>query len=359
VRRPHLALPFLLLVGIATVFAAAATSGTTAKTTTPTAKQLCGSKSIKMAYVDGFGGNAWRKIVRAEFTDELSACKNVKVKYAQANGDTQRYISLINSFVAQGYDAIVTFDDAGHAALGALHNAYKAGVIVVPWNADPGGVVGHDYTDFVGLDKARSGTLLAKWISQVLKGQGSTIYVGGIPGNPSSADTLAGAKKELAKHAGIKLLSPNPVDTNWDPAQEQKVMAGLIAKYPKIGALMSDYGVASLGGIRAYQAAHKRVPPLATYSSDNEVGCTYQKIHKSDPTFQIMSLDGSTRPVRIAARKALAAVNHMKDAESSTAELFVFFDSLHGKTPPCDRSLPPDADLSAALTKAQLKALFK
>jgi ribose transport system substrate-binding protein len=44
-----------------------------------TAKELCGDKPIKMAHVDGFGGNSWRRITKAELADEMSACPNVKI----------------------------------------------------------------------------------------------------------------------------------------------------------------------------------------------------------------------------------------------------------------------------------------
>src|ERR1700677_1739559 len=44
--------------------------------------KFCGTKPIKVALADGWGGNYWRHITRAEFEDEASKCKNItETKY--------------------------------------------------------------------------------------------------------------------------------------------------------------------------------------------------------------------------------------------------------------------------------------
>src|SRR5579862_5272602 len=50
--------------------------------------KVCGTKKIKVAYADGWGGNYWRHITRAEFEDEASKCPNItEVKYTDGEGD--------------------------------------------------------------------------------------------------------------------------------------------------------------------------------------------------------------------------------------------------------------------------------
>ena len=39
--------------------------------------KFCGTKPITVAYSDGWGGNYWRHLARAEFEDEASKCKNI------------------------------------------------------------------------------------------------------------------------------------------------------------------------------------------------------------------------------------------------------------------------------------------
>jgi len=65
------------------------------------------------------------------------------------------------------------------------------------------------------------------------------IVFGGSPGN-NFTNTLKAAWTEVwAKYPGIKVLE-GPIDTNWDPAQYQQIMAGLLAKYPQIDAVYTS-----------------------------------------------------------------------------------------------------------------------
>ena len=39
--------------------------------------EFCGTEPVKVGINDGFGGNSWRKITRAEAEDEASKCPNI------------------------------------------------------------------------------------------------------------------------------------------------------------------------------------------------------------------------------------------------------------------------------------------
>jgi ribose transport system substrate-binding protein len=326
----------------------------------PTLAGFCGKKDVSVAYVDGFGANSWRKTSLAELNDEASKCPNVKVQYFNAGGDSAKYTSAINTAIAKGVNAIVTYDDFGNAVVPALRKAFKAGIAVVPYIADPQGQPGQDYTVFVAEDLAGIGARWADFVNTALKGKGNVIMLGGTPGNTASPTYLGGYKKQAGNYAGLKLLNENPVDTNWDPVQAQRVMSGLISKYPDLQAIISDYGGGTVvGAIRAYINAGKKLPPIATGSSSNELGCLWRKYRTSNPDFQLFSADRTTYTIRIALRKAVAAAQSLKDPESATFAVPTFVDTLSGKLPPCDRSLPPDADLSSTLGKAKLATVLK
>ena len=323
--------------------------------------QLCGDRPIKVAHVAGFGANSWRKITQAELVDELSACPNVSVEYTQADSDLQKYITAINSYTAKGFDAIVTYDDFGSQALNALKNAHDAGVVVVPYIADPGGTVGVDYDGYVQYDFDTEGDTMAKWLNDQLEPGGKILFSGGLPGGSPSTVALWDGLMETASELGnpFSPLTNEPQPSNWDAAYEQRAMAGALTKYPEIDALVSDYGVASKGGVRAFVNAGRPIPPLATSATDNELGCMWLQYHESNPDFHLLTLDGTTTVVRIAARKALAAVNGLPDNEPEQFELPTFIDTRNGKLPTCREDLPPDADLSSALSPDQLQAVFQ
>jgi ribose transport system substrate-binding protein len=320
--------------------------------------ELCGEEPLRIALVDGFGGNSWRKIVRAELDDELKDCDNVEeVSYSQAGGDIQKYNSAVNSFAAQGYDIILTYDDFGSQALPALRKAQQSGVVVVPYITDVGGTAGEDYAANILTDIDTAGQQLSEWVDKQIGGSGNVLLMGGVPGNPTSQHWLKATMSTTAP--GIRWLQDKPVDTNWDPAQYQRVTSGLISKYPKIDAIFSDYGAGSAAEVRAFISAGKPHPPLATSAASNELGCLYQQQKAKWPDFQMIWIDGTTRVVRWAARRALATVNDIELSDPTTVKMYPFVDTTAGREPACRRDLPPDADLSSGLDEEELAALFQ
>ncbi|SQD97727.1 conserved exported hypothetical protein [Parafrankia sp. Ea1.12] len=323
-------------------------------------QQLCGDRPLKIAHVAGFGGNSWRRITQAELADELSACDNVTLKYTQTDGDLQKYITAINSYTAQGFDAIITYDDFGSQALSALQQAHQAGVVVVPYISDPGGKVGVDYDGYVQYNFDTEGDAMTRWLAKIVDPGARMLFTGGLAGGSPSTLALFEAVRQTSEEMGdpVTSLTDQPVPSSWDPAYMQRAAAGALAKYSQIDAIVSDYGNADKGTIRAFVNAGRSIPPLATSATDNELGCMWVDLHEANPDFELFTLDGTTTVVRIAARKALAALGKLPDNEPTNFDLKVFVDTVNGKLPTCRKDLPPDADLSSALSPEKLAAVF-
>ena len=78
---------------------------------------------LKVGLADGFGGNIARQIFKMEFILQALTYPEIgEIGYTDANLDTQKAISDVRGFVAQGYDVILSFPDAGEA----LVPAYRA-----------------------------------------------------------------------------------------------------------------------------------------------------------------------------------------------------------------------------------------
>ncbi len=120
--------------------------------------KFCGTKPIKVALSDGWGGNYWRHIQRVEFEDEASKCKNITdVRYTDGEFKPEKQIADIEGLIAQKYDVIVAFLDTGAAILKATREATQAGIATVPFSTGedfPG--FGKDYIDRVTESQARS-----------------------------------------------------------------------------------------------------------------------------------------------------------------------------------------------------------
>jgi ribose transport system substrate-binding protein len=311
--------------------------------------KYCGTKPLKVALSDGWGGNYWRHITRAEFEDEASKCKNItETRYTDGEFKPEKQIADIEGLIAQKYDVIVTFLDGGPAILKATREAQQAGVAVVPYDTGdsfPG--LGKDYLDRATESQKKVGEQAAEWLVKTLHGKGTVIMFGGTPGNPMTAAQVEGWKPYFAKYPGIKVLEAEPVPTNWDPALAQQKTAALIAKYPEIDGVYSE----TTGPIRAFVAAGK---PLPAYVGQSlmDLSC----LAADHPEMKMASIDAHTWMVRLALRKAVAAAQGIDETEPSLITL-PFTEDTTSKDPKlavkCDKSMPMDSIPSSMLTKAQ------
>jgi ribose transport system substrate-binding protein len=322
---------------------------------------FCGTKPITLGIHDGYGINAWSQASLAAVRSEAARCKNVKTMVQIGQGDLQKSISQVNSMVAQGIDALVIIPDFGKAQLPSLQAATKAGVKVVPWGADPGGVDGTDYVSYVDWSSPDAGTLWANWMVKTLGGKGDVVMLGGPAGNPVTEGQLGSIVKVFAANPGMTLLTGDKdwAVTNWDPAQAQQVMASLLAKYPTINGIISDYGTDALAATRAMAAAGRPLVPMATLDA-NGLGCLYQKESATaGNTFQLATISSRNWLGRVAARKAIAAAEGVPDNEPSIYSLPITEDSINGPKPICQSAQADDFYNSNQITPADLATFGK
>jgi ribose transport system substrate-binding protein len=312
--------------------------------------KFCGTKKIKVALSDGWGGNYWRHITRAEFEDEASKCPNItETRYTDGEFKPEKQIADIEGLIAQRYDVIVGFLDGGPAILKASREAMAAGIAFAPYDTGDNfpGTIGKDYVDRATESQKEVGEQAAQWLVKTLNGKGTIIMFGGTPGNPMTAAQVVGWKPYFAQNPGIKVLEAEPVPTNWDPAMAQQKTAALIAKYPEIDGVYSE----TTGPIRAFLAAGK---PLPVYAGQSlmDLSC----LAADHPEMKMASLDAHTWMVRLALRKAVAAAEGIDEPEPSLITL-PFTEDTTSKDPKlavkCDKSMPMDSIPSSMLTKQQ------
>lgn len=320
--------------------------------------KYCGDKPLKVAYADGWGGNYWRQITRAEFEDEAAKCPNItEVRYTDGEFSAEKQIADIRGLIAQDFDVIVVFADTGVAQLRVMRQATEAGIAVVPFTTGdaPFGEIGVDYLTRVTETQIGLGKMLAEWMVETLGGEGNVIVQGGTPGNPMTASQAVGWQEVFAANPGITVLE-GPVDTNWDPALAQRVTAAAIAKYPQIDGIMAE----TTGPIRAFLAAGRPIPAFAGQDL-NELSCLWQENQADNPTFKLATASAHTWLVRLALRKGLAAVNGIDNLEPSLIDLPFSEDSTSSDSAlavKCDTDLPPTAIPSAMVSGEKMKEIL-
>lgn len=330
---------------------------------------VCGSKDkpVSVGFVDGYGTNTWSKTVKAEVESEIAKCPQVtSFEYAAGRGDLAATTSAITSMAAKGTKIILVIPDAGPGAahLPAMKTATDAGSLVLAVASDPGAKAGEGFLDYTDQSPQYSGSSWAQWVvDQLGKAGGNVVFLGGPAGAAVSTGEFEGVQSVFKNNPQINLLTPEPVATNWDPAQAQTAMAGLLAQFPKIDAVITDYGATTAGAIRAYQAAGITLP-IMTSTDDNSLSCGYAALKAANPGYELATHSSRTWIGRVALRKALAAFNGKSDTEPSIYNLAIFEDST-GKTKgsvlpqdACLKDAPADATPSTLLTTDEIKKLF-
>lgn len=359
-RRP---IRLIAGLGVAALALAACSSGSSSAgpssspgSSTGTAKgnvpSWCGPKQVTLGLTDGFGGNSWRLITTASAKDEASKCPSVtQFLYANGDGNTQKAISDIQGMVAQGVKALVVFPDAGPAILPALHSAFQAGVVTVPYRVSPGGKAGTDYNVFIDTNFTQAGVEWGQWLQQVLPNGGNVLMLSGPPGNSQGVQEAKGLHSVLDPTHKFHFIGQQPFEpTNWDPALTQTVLTAAIAKYSKIDAIVSDFGPSLVGALPLFDKSGRSIPALAT-SDGNALGCFWHKVHASNPDFKLFTVSTQNDHSRLAIDWAVALATGGTKPSTTHYPNTPFEDSVTGKPNPvmCEASLPGDIYLSAQL----------
>lgn len=319
--------------------------------------EYCGEKDTKLGIIDGFGGNAWRKQTRAQIEKEAAKCPNItEVLYVDANIDPQKFNGTIDSWVTQGVNIIVAYDDFGQIAVPTFAKAEAAGTHIGTHNALPGDAVeGEQVTAAVRPNAEHVATKWAEFFSGIFPdGKGNIIMLGGTPGNLLDPYLMEAFKKVLVDYPDLKLLQDEAVVTNWDFGEAQRVTGTLINKYPNLDGIVMSYGAMVPSIHRAYKQAGKPMVPVAGIASSNEAVC----LHEREGDFEILMQDGTTNESIIALRKILAKYQGIENDEPTLVDLPVFIDSTSGVLPTCEPDLPDGADTSAEMTVEELKQVF-
>jgi ribose transport system substrate-binding protein len=280
---------------------------------------------LTLAIADGFGENVWRQITHMETILQALTYPDIgKIMYSSAQYDTQKAISDLRSFIAQGVDIIVGYPDAGDALLPAVREATQRGIIYIPYSYGKIGEPGTDYPTFVGEDVCALGQNFAAILNQEV-GTGKVAFLGGTPGNPLSAAWQDCEEKAL--DPGLKLIGR--ADTNWTREGSLQAVSGFLSSDPDLKGISYEYADGFLGGVRAYQAANIPLNIVLTLRTD-EIGLFCQWKDMGNPDFKIFYSAGGNFQARIAVTAAMMKLagddlpssiivpSHMRQVDDST-----------------------------------------
>lgn len=312
-------------------------------------RELCGDEPITLAFPVGIA-NPWMKAVHMLIQQEADKCDNIGVvEMIDAQVDQQKAVSDVNSLVAQGVDGIITLPIFGEAQVPSFRAAMDAGVPVVTFVANSGGVAGQDVVGHVSQDYDTYAQGWADWLGEHMK-SGTVVFLGNAPGQPSSVAAFNAFKEAIAAYPDIELVEDEYQVTNNSAVEKKRVMTGLLAKHGRIDAVITDAGAYDLAVLEAYEEAGMELPYLANANTTNGVGCAWQ-----DKEFPLFSWDGSQTHGVVAFRHLVAAVTGETTTEPWMVRPFVSIDTFADKAPRCEAGMSPDIDWSTPLSDEDLQ----
>jgi ribose transport system substrate-binding protein len=315
---------------------------------------------LTIGVADGVN-NAARKQMLKVVENEVAKCPqlNQEVLYVNADGDQQKASSDISALVSRGVDVLLVNPDFGQAELPALRAATQAGVVVIAMVVDPGGQPGVDYAAKIYQDGGVNGEAMAEWMASTLNGNGNVVHLGGVAGNPFSGAAHEGISEVFSRNPGLKLVNDEPVVTNWSAAGTQSAMTGLLASNPDIDGIITESGEVAEAVAGVYTNAGLPVPVIATQSTTNAMGCSYEKLAATGGAYPIFALDEVFDNLYLALRAGVMSASGREVAADQIFELSPTVDTTQNRNPVCKNELPVGADPSAPLTDAEITELFQ
>jgi len=202
--------------------------------------------------------STWRTVENDDIKAE-AAKRGYKFAMTNAEGDTGKQISDIESLLAQGANALVVVPIDADAILPALQEAKERGVPVILKSRGSNGKPGVDYVTGIMSDFVWEGNQAGKWISAAAKKKGLTkvrvIEIQGVIGGTDVRDRGQGFQNAADEAGNFEFVATQSAD--WSRSKAQELVQNLIQSKGKTGfdAIYAQNDEMALGATLALQQA--------------------------------------------------------------------------------------------------------
>jgi ABC-type sugar transport system substrate-binding protein len=264
-----------------------------------------GSGKIVVADAESNGENAYRKVLRGEFTAQAVKYPQIgKIVYTDAHGDLQTFLSNFGSLISQKVDIITGDFDFGAALLPLIKQAKAAGIVVIP-NSEPvpGVKPPADAATQVTIDQCQAGTNMGNKAVEALGSDKAAAIYTGVPGNTVAAEWQPCLKKVLSAHGWKVAVSGT---TNWTPQGETQAANALAASGKHVDALFYDYGPDALVNALAKSGS---VPAIFAEGPNVSYVRLYQSLQSEGKKFDSFIANGQSWLIRISLTAGMKVVS--------------------------------------------------
>ncbi len=170
----------------------------------------------------------------------------VELITVDAERSALKQVEQVESFIAQGVDAIIMNPCEVEASSPAVTKAQAAGIPIINVNSE----TATKPTAFVGSDDVESARIAMKYIADRLGGKGNVIMIHGYMGQAAQIKREQGAREILKQYPGLKLLASQTGE--WDRAKSMSLMENWIQSYGnQINAVFAQNDEMGMGAVKA------------------------------------------------------------------------------------------------------------
>jgi inositol transport system substrate-binding protein len=174
----------------------------------------------------------------------------VELITVDAERSALKQVEQVESFIAQGVDAIIMNPCEVEASSPAIKLAMDANIPIINVNSETAAKP----TAFVGSDDTESARIAMKYLVEKLGGKGNVLIMHGFMGQAAQLKRDNGAKEILKANLGMKLLAEQTGE--WDRAKAMSLMENWIQSYgSKINAVFAHNDEMGMGAVKALEAA--------------------------------------------------------------------------------------------------------
>lgn len=161
-----------------------------------------------------------------------------------------RQIEHIESFIAQGVDAIILNPAEVEASSPAVEMAKRSGIPLVNVNSE----TSSEPDAFIGSDDVMAGKIAMEFIADKLNGEGNVVMIQGYMGQAAQIKREIGANEVLQAFSDLQLIASQTAE--WDRSVSMSLMENWIQSYgSKIDAVFAQNDEMGMGAIKALKNA--------------------------------------------------------------------------------------------------------
>ncbi|GAB3998922.1 sugar ABC transporter substrate-binding protein [Spirosoma daeguense] len=170
----------------------------------------------------------------------------VELITVDAERSALKQVEQVESFIAQGVDAIIMNPCEVEASSPAVTKALAANIPIINVNSETSAKP----SAFVGSDDVESARIAMKFIADKLGGKGNIVMMHGYMGQAAQIKREQGAREVLKQYPNLKLLAHQTGE--WDRAKAMSLMENWIQSFgPQINAVFAQNDEMGLGAVKA------------------------------------------------------------------------------------------------------------